>query len=550
MDRKEELEKWIRNRIATREFQDFLTHTLFDLCEIPTVPGRDIEETRENEERAFELLKRIIAPYRQEGAFEYRPILPAIFDDEAFTPPYYTGDVATAYRDRCNLLFTLPGANPSEAGARNIALNAHIDTVAPYFAPQTENGSVKGRGAADDKGGCIAIAGALRLLSEVRDELGIAPAGNVVSMFVIDEETGGNGSLSLALDEGICTACDTLVVVESADSQIYPANRGALWYKVDVDARATGEPVLLACYLVLALEAEGAALRAESSHPLFPDRPVQTCQGVLGPYGEHPSRVCGHVEVVFTTKATGAEVEQRIDAAISTYIGDYGDKTREIRAETGKPKVDHHVDLRPAGTRGFRLAVWGTTGHMGAVRENDDAITKAAYILTELHRADPALSVDFPEEPTGDVLILEGGQGFLPTHTITQVRERLQIAIEKGAAAFRKAGGIAGAVPALTTDKLHNDAFDGDANAASVVDAAEAAGAAGIDLPDRLVGMPVSCDARLFARKWDALEVVTTGPGALSQAHSDGEHINVAELAQGAAFLALYVLIHGGMALQ
>ena len=46
------------------------------------------------------------------------------------------------------------------------------------------------------------------------------------------------------------------------------------------------------------MEKEGAAIRAESRHELFPQRPVQTCHGIIGPFGEHPSRICG--EVSFT----------------------------------------------------------------------------------------------------------------------------------------------------------------------------------------------------------------------------------------------------------
>ena len=54
---------------------------------------------------------------------------------------------------------------------------------------------------------------------------------------------------------------------------------------------------------ILALLDEGEAIRQESDHPLFPHRPVQTCTGILGPFGVHPSAICGEVgfELIFHT---------------------------------------------------------------------------------------------------------------------------------------------------------------------------------------------------------------------------------------------------------
>jgi acetylornithine deacetylase/succinyl-diaminopimelate desuccinylase-like protein len=42
------------------------------------------------------------------------------------------------------------------------------------------------------------------------------------------------------------------------------------------------------------------------------------------------------------------------------------------------------------------------------------------------------------------------------------------------------------------------------------------------------------------------LEVVTTGPGRLTDAHSDSERIDVNDIAAMSAMLALFILEHGG----
>ena len=136
------------------------------------------------------------------------------------------------------------------------------------------------------------------------------------------------------------------------------------------------------------MEKEGAAIRAESRHQLFPQRPVQTCHGIIGPFGEHPSRICG--EVSFTIRFDRPPGEQTellvrdcLEAGLAGYIGLYGDKTKVTDPATGKPMVARHYDLRREGN-GFRVDVHGATGHMGAIRERDGAITKMAHLVRSL----------------------------------------------------------------------------------------------------------------------------------------------------------------------
>ena len=127
-------------------------------------------------------------------------------------------------------------------------------------------------------------------------------------MFVIDEETGGNGSLALAMDRELKARYDSILVLECTGNRLHPANRGAVFIKcegrlADTDDLSQVTPSLLEAFAlaILALLDEGEAIRQESDHPLFPHRPVQTCTGILGPFGVHPSAICGEVafELVF-----------------------------------------------------------------------------------------------------------------------------------------------------------------------------------------------------------------------------------------------------------
>src|SRR5690606_25946698 len=148
-----------------------------------------------------------------------------------------------------------------------------------------------------------------------------------------------------------------------------------VWYKLE--GRLPGANLFeCAAFIIEQLEHEGRSIKSESRHPLFPHRPVQTCHGIIGDCGEHPSRINGKVsfDLQFAPGATPAKarqlVEDVINFAVEEYCGRYGDKTRVNDAKTGKPKVDHHYDLAESAN-GFTVTVHGSSGHMGSILEND-----------------------------------------------------------------------------------------------------------------------------------------------------------------------------------
>lgn len=82
-----------------------------------------------------------------------------------------------------------------------LAIVAHVDTVTALWAdptvPRNEGNIVHGLGAVDDKGGVAACMLAARLF---RSAGGNLDDSRVVFAFSVDEETGGAGSRSLAID--------------------------------------------------------------------------------------------------------------------------------------------------------------------------------------------------------------------------------------------------------------------------------------------------------------------------------------------------------------
>lgn len=540
------LVSWLLEESRKPDFSSFISGLLFDLCALPSVPSGDIDRTAAEENAVFDRLAKALASNALHGRVEMRPMDESIAADPRYTKPYYTDD-PRPYRGRSNMVHVFEperGRYDGHAGP-SLALNAHIDTVAPFFPPVFRGESLYARGACDDKGCCVAIAGASVLLERLRKALGIAPRGRVVSMYVIEEETGGNGSLSLAMDKEISALWDSIVVAESTEGQIHPANRGAVWYKAELGEESM-DSTLFALRLVRAFESSGRALREGCSHPLFPTKPMHTCHGILGAYGEHPSRICGRVE--FTIRLGAADrdaVARAAEKGLAGYISVYGDRTKEIDPVSGKPKIDRHYELSPQDG-GFLLRVFGTTGHMGASLENDNAITKASYLVPEIAAAG-SMEISLAKSGSGP-LILEGGQGFLPTHEIGEIEAMMKKAAEEAYAKARTESAYRGPAPRLTFDKLHNDAFARDSGSVEMLKAIEAARLAGIGIRMPLSGFSASCDARLFAHFHRDRQVLTAGPGSIRFAHADDEHIDLPELGRSCAFFAMYILLFTGTA--
>jgi len=541
---------------------------LVELCRQDTTARPDVAAMRAAESRCFEILERELEALPFAGArLERRPVNPAIQNHPHFSLPGYTRtperpdglSPEAAYAGRANLVFIAPGAHEKSGGA-SLALNAHLDVVAPYFPPRVKGGIVFGRGACDDKGPAVALVAALKILAEVMPAAGLRWNKNVVAMFVLDEEIGGNGSLSLATDRELKKLYDSVMVVETCGLNIYPANRGAVWYRAEVKPPAGVSAFEMSAFVIEELEREGAAIRAESRHRLFPARPVQTNHGMLGPFGEMPSRICGRVvfKIQFDRppdKSTGALIRDCLESGLANYAGLYGDKTKVTDPATGKPMVARHYDLRRAGN-GFEITVHGATGHMGAVRERDGAITKTAHLVrslvfskAQLEKVGGAMQLQLGGNCCGPNLILEGGQGFLPTHPMAEIMERVRRAAERGAENYLRRCGrteTGAAAVEVAYNKLHNAAFDGDPDSPAMRHAIAAARRCGFWKDRPVVGYPVSCDARLFATEYPGMPVLTSGPGELAFAHSDAEQIALQDIAAAAEFLALFMLRQTG----
>jgi acetylornithine deacetylase/succinyl-diaminopimelate desuccinylase-like protein len=190
------------------------------------------------------------------------------------------------------------------------------------------------------------------------------------------------------------------------------------------------------------------------------------------------------------------------------------------------------------------LTVWGTAGQMGKALENDSAIVKAAWIADRLYSHMDASQISLANNIPG-TLVLEGGQGFLPTHTIEDVKQRMINAISQSYSTTREEY-LGLKQPILSFEKLHNDAFSRSVDSKEMELGLFVGRLLNIPNMEPVVGFPVSCDARIFAHEYPDKQVITVGPGTIAYAHTDNEQITEKELTTGALQLALNILLMTG----
>lgn len=135
-----------------------------------------------------------------------------------------------SYEGRPNLFIDIKGTG----GGKSAIVNSHCDVVpAPdnLFNAKYDGKTVFGRGACDAKGQVLTI---LLAINAIKD-LGLQLKGDLQAQIIIEEEAGGNGSLSI-IKQG--HKADCAVVLEPTSLRMHPANRGAVWFKLSVNGKS------------------------------------------------------------------------------------------------------------------------------------------------------------------------------------------------------------------------------------------------------------------------------------------------------------------------
>lgn len=276
---------------------------------------------------------------------ELVPVPETIVDD----PDYAFRLDDRPYAGRPNVRVVLKG----ESGQKKVLFNAHVDTVPPSrgqarpFDPLVRDGAMYGRGAVDDKGQVAALWTMLAAMKK----LGVRPRGDVILHLVIEEETGGNGTLSMIRGSDSADCCINL---EPCNNHVMTSIRGAVWFTGKVTGRAghSGSPGTTVSALDLAIEAMGILRdyhdellrRTKSDDPLFAacDNPMPLTFGQLDA-GDWPAMAPEYAEFkgvlgLLTTpkEQVMAEMIDRVKSHGSPWLKDHFDMTFQYRHDTSR----------------------------------------------------------------------------------------------------------------------------------------------------------------------------------------------------------------------
>jgi hypothetical protein len=259
-------------------------------------------------------------------------------------------------------------------------------------------------------------------------------------MFPIEEETGGNGSLALALDAELKQHYDALLVMECADMGVYPANRGAVWFRSEARRTDSSADLSLVEAVAWGVLADAAAGRPDQGRirssavpaPAGPDvqrhpRPVrrtsvahQWASGNAGAHADAPKMLdrsklppSGRPAVCRATRRQDAghparDRQSRKWRRISSW------RRLARMAFADRPRIERAHGVDPRTRR--------RDSQMGLHRPG----TRAMQTRRETH----PWSLSAPTRRRR--LVLEGGQGFLPTHPIEAVQQRMADAFATG----------------------------------------------------------------------------------------------------------------------
>lgn len=209
--------------------------------------------------------------------------------------------------------------------------NCHVDVVPASdefpeaFSPVVRDGKLFGRGACDTKNNLVMLVEAIRFL----DDQGVPLSVNISLDLPVEEEIGGNGTLSTII-QGI--EADEAIVLEPTELIPYRGHRGCLSFAVDVSGTAVhmgSDSVGLsaidgAIEVINRLRAlEQQRLTDARKHPAFAiwPKPIQLNIGLIQG-GEWSGSVPEHCRIVgdfgFLPEQSLAEVEQSIKNAVNS----------------------------------------------------------------------------------------------------------------------------------------------------------------------------------------------------------------------------------------
>ncbi|MBM4762022.1 peptidase [Bacillus sp. B15-48] len=148
--------------------------------------------------------------------------------------PAYCSD-RRDFKGNPNVVAILSGSG----GGKSLILNSHIDVVPigdinswkqDPFSGRIENGKLYGRGSTDMKGGTASLLLALEAIINS----GLSLKGDVIFQSVIEEESGGAGTLAAVL-RGY--KADGAIIPEPTNLKFFPKQQGSTWFRIKIKGK-------------------------------------------------------------------------------------------------------------------------------------------------------------------------------------------------------------------------------------------------------------------------------------------------------------------------
>ncbi len=302
--------------------------------------------------------------------------------------PYFYSNRET-FKNSPNVVGVLKGTG----GGKSLILNGHVDVVPEGDHTQWEEGPYSGkiverkmfgRGATDMKGGNIALMMAI----EAIQSLGIRLKGDVIFQSVIEEESGGAGTLDAIL-KGY--KADAAIIPEPTNMKIFPKQQGSKWFRLMVTGMTAhgGTPYLGVsaidkAFIVNEHIKELERVRNERiEDPLYDSIPVPVpinIGSIKG--GDWPSSVPDHVQlegrIGIAPHETMEEVQQEMEQWIArieekdSWFKDHPVKVEWFGARWVPGEIEMNHPLLTSLTTNFKkitnehpqvvASPWGTDG--------------------------------------------------------------------------------------------------------------------------------------------------------------------------------------------
>jgi acetylornithine deacetylase len=223
--------------------------------------------------------------------------------EELVKHPYFCS-TRTSFSESPNVVGIWEGTG----NGKSIILNGHVDVVPigdlnqweeDPFSGVIKDGKMYGRGVTDMKGGQAAMIYAIECLKS----LSVSLKGTVIFQSVIEEESGGAGTLASIL-RGY--TADAAIIPEPSGMKIFPKQQGSAWFRIKVKGRSAhggtryeGISAIDKTMLVLQEIARLEERRNQRiKDPLYDNTPIPIPINVgIIKGGEWPSSVPDEVEV-------------------------------------------------------------------------------------------------------------------------------------------------------------------------------------------------------------------------------------------------------------